>query len=114
VLTHEVQATVRNSNTSEQQRPPDGKSQAQDAKQQKPRLLGILRAKFSQQSKYWISEHTGKARFRLKSHFIMMKENFKKDINNSLKEIYENTSKQVEALKEETQKSLKELQENTN
>jgi hypothetical protein len=36
-----------------------------------------------------------------------------KDINNSLKEIQENTGKQVEALKEETQKSIKELQENT-
>jgi hypothetical protein len=40
-------------------------------------------------------------------------EDFKKDINSSLKEILENTGKQVEALKEETQKSLKELQENT-
>ena len=36
-----------------------------------------------------------------------MIEVFKKDINNSLKEIQENTGK------EETQKSLKELQENT-
>ena len=35
-----------------------------------------------------------------------MTENFKKNINNSLKEIQENTGKQVEALKE--------LQENTN
>jgi chromosome segregation ATPase len=40
-------------------------------------------------------------------------EDFKKDINNSLKEIQENTSNRVEALKEETQKSHKELQENT-
>ena len=39
-------------------------------------------------------------------------ENFK-DINNSLKEVQGNTSKQVETFKEETQKSLKELQENT-
>ena len=39
---------------------------------------------------------------------------FKKDINNSLKEIQDNTGKQVEAHKEETQKSFKELQENTN
>jgi FtsZ-binding cell division protein ZapB len=31
-----------------------------------------------------------------------------KDINNSLKEIQENTGKQAEALKEETQNSLKE------
>ena len=42
-----------------------------------------------------------------------MIEEFKKVINNSLKEIQENTGKQVEVLKEETQKSLKELQENT-
>ena len=49
-----------------------------------------------------------------KSHLmIMMMEDFKKNINNSLKEIQENTSKQVEALKEETRKSLKELVENT-
>ena len=40
---------------------------------------------------------------------MMMIEDIKKDINNSLKEIQENTGKQVEDLKEETQKSLKEL-----
>jgi F0F1-type ATP synthase membrane subunit b/b' len=44
---------------------------------------------------------------------MMMIEDFKKHINNSLNEIQENTGKQVEALKEQTQKSLKELQENT-
>ena len=33
---------------------------------------------------------------------MMLIENFKKDINNSLKEIQENTGKQLEALKEET------------
>ena len=48
-----------------------------------------------------------------KSHLKMLIVDFKKDINNSLKEIQENTGKQVEALKEEAQKSLKELQENT-
>jgi hypothetical protein len=42
----------------------------------------------------------------------MIIEDIKKDINNSLKEIQENTGKQLEALKQETQKSLKELQEN--
>jgi hypothetical protein len=31
---------------------------------------------------------------------------FKEDINNSMKEIQENTSKQVEALKEETNKQI--------
>jgi DNA anti-recombination protein RmuC len=50
----------------------------------------------------------------LKSHFMMMIENFKKDINNSLKEMKKNKGKQLEAIKEETQKSLKELLENTN
>ena len=43
----------------------------------------------------------------------MMIEEFKKDINNSLREIQENTGKQVGTLKERTQKSLKELQETT-
>jgi hypothetical protein len=39
---------------------------------------------------------------------MMMVEHIKKDFNNSLKEIQENTAKQVEELKEEVQKSLKE------
>ena len=43
----------------------------------------------------------------LKSLFMMVIEYFKKDINNSLKEIQENIGKQLETLKEETQKSLK-------
>jgi hypothetical protein len=41
----------------------------------------------------------------LKSYLMMLLEDFKKVINNSLKEIYENTAKKVEVLKE--------LQENT-
>jgi hypothetical protein len=49
----------------------------------------------------------------LKSYLMMLVEDFKKVINNSLKEIQENIAKQVEALKEEAQKSLKELHENT-
>ena len=52
---------------------------------------------------------------------MMIIEDFKKDINGSLKEIQENTGKQVEALKEKTHththihthKFLKQLQENT-
>ena len=40
-------------------------------------------------------------------------ESFKEGINISLKEIQENTGKQVEDLKEETNKSVKEIQENT-
>jgi chromosome segregation ATPase len=49
----------------------------------------------------------------LKAYLMMMVEDIKKDFNNSLKEIQENTEKHVEDLKEETQKFLKELQENT-
>ena len=41
---------------------------------------------------------------------MMMIEDYKKDINNSLKEIQENTGKQLESLEEESQKSFKELQ----
>ena len=37
----------------------------------------------------------------------MLVEDFKKEINNSLKEIQENTTKQVEALKEEAKNCLK-------
>ena len=49
----------------------------------------------------------------------MIIEDFKKDINNSLKETHENTGKQVETLKEKknknkNKKSLKELPKNTN
>jgi chromosome segregation ATPase len=43
---------------------------------------------------------------------MMMVEDIKKDFNSSLKEIQENTAKQVEDLKEEAQTSLKVLQEN--
>ena len=42
----------------------------------------------------------------------MMVEDIKKDFHNSLKEIQENTAKQVEDLEEEAQNSLKVLQEN--
>jgi hypothetical protein len=41
-----------------------------------------------------------------KSYLMVLVEDLKKGINNSLKEIQENTAKQVEALKEETQKNL--------
>ena len=43
---------------------------------------------------------------------MMLLEDYKKDINKSLKEIQENMNQKVEALTRETQKSLKEIQEN--
>ena len=45
----------------------------------------------------------------LKAFLMMMVEDIKKEFNNSLKEIQENTAKQVEDLKEEAQKFLKEF-----
>jgi hypothetical protein len=45
----------------------------------------------------------------LKEYLMMMVEDIKKELNNSLKEIQENTANLVEDLKEEAQKSLKEL-----
>ena len=48
----------------------------------------------------------------LKSYGMKIIESFKEDINNSLKEMQENTGKQVEALREETRKFSKEIQEN--
>jgi CRISPR/Cas system type I-B associated protein Csh2 (Cas7 group RAMP superfamily) len=57
--------------------------------------------------------HTGKSRFRLKSHLMVIIQELKRTINNFHKEIQENTGKQVEAFKEKSQKSLKELQETT-
>jgi gas vesicle protein len=42
----------------------------------------------------------------LKSYLVMLVEDLKRNIKNSLKEIQENTAKQVEVLKEETQKPL--------
>jgi hypothetical protein len=44
----------------------------------------------------------------LKEYLMMMVEDIKKDLNNSIKEIQENTAKLVEDFKEEAQKSLKE------
>lgn len=38
---------------------------------------------------------------------------FKENVNNPLKEIQENSGKQVEDLKKKTNKSLKEMQEHT-
>ncbi|WP_330949809.1 hypothetical protein [Streptococcus anginosus] len=49
-----------------------------------------------------------------KSYLIMMLEDFKKDVKNSLRETQENINKQVEAYREESQKCLKEFQENIN
>lgn len=45
----------------------------------------------------------------LKPHLINIREDFKKDTNNSLKELQEEKGKQIEALKKETHTSFKEI-----
>jgi septal ring factor EnvC (AmiA/AmiB activator) len=45
----------------------------------------------------------------LKSHLMMLVKDFKKGINNSLKEIQENTAKEVEVLKELQQNTTKQV-----
>jgi hypothetical protein len=72
-----------------------------------------MRTHFSHHSKSWIHHHTEKARLGSKVTSHDNDQDFKKDINNFLKEIQMNTGTQQETLKEETQKFLKELQENT-
>ena len=70
-------------------------------KKQKPRLFGIMRTQYSYPSKSWIPHHS-KQESDLKSYLMMIIEDFKKDIHNSLKEIQEDKGKQIEVLKEET------------
>jgi uncharacterized tellurite resistance protein B-like protein len=47
----------------------------------------------------------------LKAHLMMMVEDIKKDINNSLKEIQENTAKEVEVLIEKQENKTKQVME---
>ena len=46
----------------------------------------------------------------LKSHIMMLLEDYKKDKNKSLNEIQENMNQKVEVLTKETHKSFKEIQ----
>ena len=57
----------------------------QEPKQQKPRLLGIIRTQFSHHSKPWIHNTPEKQDYDLESHLMIMIEDFKKDINKPLK-----------------------------
>jgi hypothetical protein len=62
-------------------------------------LLDVIRTQFSY---HRYPNTTRKQDSDLKSHLMVMIEDFKKDINNSLKEIQATTGKQVEVLKGET------------
>ena len=46
----------------------------------------------------------------LKSHLMMLVEDFKKGINNSLKEIQENTAKELQVLKEKQENTTKQVE----
>jgi hypothetical protein len=58
----------------------------------KPRPCGIIRTQFSFHKSLGYPHTPENQDFDKKSHFIMMIEDFNKDISNSLKEIQENTS----------------------
>ena len=88
----------------------------QESYQQKQRMLTIIRTQYSHHSESWIPQHTRKQDSDLKSYLMMLVEDFKKDINNTLKEIQESTDEQVEVLKELqeiTAKQVEVLQEET-
>jgi hypothetical protein len=69
---------------------------------EKTKVTWHHQTQISQHSKSWIHHHTRKQDMDLKSLLMRMME----DINNSLKEIQENTGKQVKTHEEEIQKSL--------
>jgi hypothetical protein len=104
----EGQATARPANTRDIQMV---KGKGKNISNRKQGDLGIIRTQFSATVSPGYLKTPEKQDSGLKSHLMMMIEDFKKDINNSLKEIQDNKGKQVGTLKEETQKSLKELQE---
>jgi hypothetical protein len=79
----------------------------------KTKTLTIIRTQNSHFAQSKAPQHTRKATPGFKSISHDDGRGHQEDLNKSLKEIQENTAKQVEDLKEETQKSLKELQENT-
>ena len=62
-----------------------GERQGQEHKQQKRRLLEIIRTQFSYHIEPWITNTLEKQDSDLKSHLMMMIEH----VNNSLKEIQE-------------------------
>jgi len=75
--------------------------------------MASLEPNFPTKAKTKYPNTTEKQDLDLKSYLIMMLEDFKKDMKNSLREKQENINKQVEAYREESQKSPKEFQENT-
>jgi ElaB/YqjD/DUF883 family membrane-anchored ribosome-binding protein len=75
--------------------------------------FGTTRTQFSHHSSSRYPNMPEKQDNDLKSHLMEMIDIFEEDTNNCIKEIQENTGKQVKALKEKTNKSLKEIQENT-
>ena len=81
----------------------DGERQGQEYKQQKPMLFSIFRIQFSHHRSPCYPNTPAMQDSDLKSHLIMMTENFMKDTNNSIKEIQETRGDQLKSLKEITQ-----------
>jgi hypothetical protein len=79
------------------------KRQHKNRSNKKQDYFGSLKPSSLITAKHGYSRTPEKQDSDLKITFLLMIEEFKKDINNSLKEIQENTGKQVEDIKEETQ-----------
>ena len=78
----------------------------QEHYQQKTRKHDIIWTKFSNNSIPIFLNTSEKQDLNIKSHLMMLIEDFKKDINNSFTEVQENMSQHFQVLKNETQNSL--------
>ena len=77
---------------------PNYENQAQDHKQEKPKYVGITKTQFSSNGSLEYTNTPKNQDSVLKSYLMKIIESFKDDINNSLKEIQDNTIKQVKEL----------------
>jgi hypothetical protein len=69
-----------------------------------------IRIQHSHLSHSWIPQHTKKLDLDLKAYLMMMVEDTKKDINNSLKEIQESNAKEVQVIKEKQENTNKQVE----
>jgi hypothetical protein len=106
VLTKAYRPTREINSSQRQQDQLTAEIKAQETYQQNPRLHGIIRTQFFHNSKSRIPQHTMEERSEFKkSHLMMLIEDFKKNINNSLKDIQENTG--IQPLKRKHKNPLK-------
>lgn len=91
------------------QRKPDGERQEQDLINRSQHNMAQSEPSSPTTACPWYPKIPEEQDYDLESQLMKTIEAFKEDINNSLKEIEENTGKQAGAFKEETNESLKEM-----